>query len=314
MRWRVLVSAPYLLPEVDRFRPRFAQAGVDLVVADVVERLDEAALLQLVGDIDGAICGDDQFTARVIGAAPRLRVISKWGTGIDSIDRAACAARGIRVCNTPDAFSAPVADTVLGYVLCFARSLLSANSTMKAGHWHKPRGRALHECVLGIIGVGHVGKCVVRRAVGFGLRVLGNDLVAMPADFLAETGIAMVPREQLLREADFISLNCDLNPTSFHLLDEAALQLVRAAAVVINTARGPVIDEAALARALLAGRLGGAALDVFEVEPLPATSPLRSLDNVLLAPHCANGSPAAWERVHVATITNLLDALAEKSP
>jgi D-3-phosphoglycerate dehydrogenase len=309
MGWKVLVTAPYMQPVIDRFRPVFTENDIEIVVPPVNERLEEADLLQWIGDIDGVICGDDRFTERVLQAAPKLKVISKWGTGIDSIDRAACQRLGIAVRNTPNAFSEPVADTVIGYILCFARNLLWLDKRMKEGVWQKTASRALRECTLGVIGVGNVGKVVVRRALAFGMRVLGNDIVEMPADFLAETGIEMVSKEALLRQADFVSLNCDLNPTSYHLMSDAEFALMKPTAVVINTARGPVIDEPALIRALQEKRIAGAALDVFEVEPLPADSPLRQMDNVLLAPHNANSSPEAWERVHWNTINNLLDEL-----
>jgi D-3-phosphoglycerate dehydrogenase len=131
----------------------------------------------------------------------------------------------------------------------------------------------------------------------------------MPAEFVARTGIQMVSKESILRTADFISLNCDLNPTSYHLINDETLALVRPNAVLLNTARGPVVHEAALIKALKEERLAGAALDVFEVEPLPSESPLRQMDNVLLAPHNANSSPESWERVHQSTIKNLLEEL-----
>lgn len=180
---------------------------------------------------------------------------------------------------------------------------------MKHGAWRKIPGRSLRECTLGIIGVGNVGKAVIHRAAAFGMRLVGNDLLDMSAEFLANTRMAMLPKEALLRQADFISLNCDLNPTSYHLINDQTLALVQSSAILINTARGPVIDEASLIRALEAKRIGGVALDVFEAEPLPPESPLRRMDNVLLAPHNANSSPESWERVHQSTIKNLLEEL-----
>lgn len=309
MRRKVLISAPYMQPVIDRFRPIFDENQIDLVIPPVNERLEEADLLPIIGEIDGVICGDDRFTERVLDAAPRLRVISKWGTGIDSIDQVACRARGIAVRNTPNAFSEPVADTVLGYMLCFARNLAYMDTRMKAGEWYKVPGRALRECTLGVIGVGNVGRAVVRRAMGFGLRVLGTDPVMPPAEFLAQTGITMVDQTTLLRESDFVSVNCDLNPTSYHLMNDVTFALMQPSAILINTARGPVVEESALVRALQGGRIAGAALDVFEFEPLPANSPLRTMSQVMLAPHNSNSSPEAWERVHQNTIRNLLDVL-----
>ena len=309
MSYKVLISAPYLQPHLDRFRPIFAANDIELFVPPVEERFEEEDLLPWMGDIDGVICGDDRFTERVLEASPRLKVISKWGTGIDSIDKAACQRLGIALCNTPNAFSEPVADTVFGYMLAFVRRQPWMDRAMKGGTWQKINGRSLCECTLGIIGVGDVGKAVARRAPAFGLRLLGHDLVDMPAEFVAETGIEMVSREELLHQADFVSVNCDLNPTSYHLINDATLALMKPEAVLINTARGPVVEEAALIRALQSGQIGGAALDVFEFEPLPADSPLRQMDNVLLAPHNANSSPLAWERVHENSINNLLREL-----
>jgi D-3-phosphoglycerate dehydrogenase / 2-oxoglutarate reductase len=306
----VLFSAPYMLQSLDRFRPVLEHYGLDLITAEVHERLEEAELLKYAGQFDGAICGDDRYSARVLDAcAPRLKVISKWGTGVDSIDAAACARLGIKLCRTANAFTLPVADTVMGYLLAFARRQNWMDKAIKAGVWDKIPGRALHECTLGIIGVGAIGKTLTRRARAFGMKVLGNDIVEIDHVFIAETGIQMTSLEALLSASDFVSVNCDLNPTSYHLMDARTLGLMRKDAVLVNCARGPIVDEAALVQALAAGAIGGAALDVFELEPLPVDSPLKRMNNVLLAPHNSNSSPAAWERVHWNTIKNLVEGL-----
>ena len=312
---RVLVSAPYLLPVLDRFRPIFTSAAIELLTASVQERLTEQALLSFGGSVDGVICGDDPFTAEVLRAfAPRLRVISKWGTGVDSIDRPEAERLRIRVFNTPGAFTEAVADSVLGYILAFTRRIPWMDRRMKAGEWSKAACRALSECTLGVVGVGAIGKAVLRRARAFDMNLLGNDIVTIDPAFLAETGVTMVSLEELLAASDFVSLNCDLNPTSLGLIDRAALDRMRPAAVLINTARGPVVDERALAACLSQSRIAGAALDVFQEEPLPLSSPLRSMDNVLLSPHNANSSPQAWARVHRNTIENLFLGLDLEAP
>jgi D-3-phosphoglycerate dehydrogenase / 2-oxoglutarate reductase len=313
MRYKVLITAPYMRAVIEQFRPLLEKEGIELVIALFKERFEEEELLGMVGDVDGVICGDDRFTKKVLQTAKKLKVISKWGTGIDSIDRIACRELGIILCNTPDAFSKPVADSVLGYMLCFARRLLWLDSAMRKGDWQKTSSVALFECTLGVIGVGNVGKQVVRRAMAFGMRVLGSDLVEMPESFLKETGIEMVSREELLSQADFVSLNCDLNPTSLHLISDAAFSQMKNTAVVINTSRGPVVDEPALIRALQNRKIAGAGLDVFEIEPLPSDSPLLGMDNVLLASHNANSSVQTWERVHNNTVANLLKGLKEKA-
>ena len=310
MTQTVLISAPYLLPQLDRFLPIFEQAGLALIVPPAAERLEEADLLRYAGQFDGTICGDDRYSARVLDAcAPRLKVIAKWGTGIDSIDRAACDRLGIRLFNTPNAFTMPVADSVMGYILAFARRQPWMDRQMKAGRWEKLPGRSLSECTLGVIGVGNCGKAVLRRAAAFGMELLGNDIVPVAAEFLVEHKVEMAGLDDLLGRADFISLNADLNSTSYHLINDATLARIKPGAVLINTARGSLVDEPALIAALQSGRLAGAALDVFEAEPLPADSPLLRMENVLLAPHNANSSPVAWERVHLGTIRSLLIGL-----
>lgn len=306
----VLFSAPYMLPFVERFSPVFERHGITLIVADVRERLEEADILKYAGQFDGTICGDDYYTARAIAAcSPRLKVISKWGTGIDSIDQKAAAEHGVKIRRTLNAFTLPVADTVMGYILAFSRCHPAMDREMKSGKWEKIPGKALHESTLGVVGVGNIGKSVTRRARAFGMTVLGTDIIEIDHVFIAETGIHMTDLRTLLSQADFISLNCDLNPTSYHLVNADSLSLVKPNAMIINTARGPIVDEPALIAALQSGKIAGAALDVFEKEPLPLDSPLLQMDNVMLAPHNANSSPAAWERVHWNTIRNLLDGL-----
>lgn len=306
----VLLSAPYMLPFVDRFRPVFEHFGIDLIIPEVHERLSEEELLRFAGAFDGVICGDDRFTEPVIKAClPRLKVISKWGTGIDSIDRQAAQKLGVQVRNTPNAFTLPVADTVMGYILAFARQIPWMDRDMRSQKWEKRRGISLSECTLGVIGVGNIGKAVLRRARAFGMRLLGNDIISIAPDFILENGVEMVPLKELLGRADFVSLNCDLNPTSYHLINAETLSWMKHSAVLINTARGPIVEEPALIAALQDGWIAGAALDVFETEPLPISSPFLRMDNVLLAPHNSNSSPAAWERVHWNTIRNLLEGL-----
>jgi D-3-phosphoglycerate dehydrogenase len=307
--WKVVVSAPYAQHCIDRYRDVLERAGCEVIVACATERLEEDELIALLPGVHGIICGDDRISARVLDAASDLRVISKWGTGIDSIDVAEARRRGIVVCNTPNAFSEPVADTVMGYALIAARQLDRMNADMHDGSWRKPQLRSLGEQTLGIVGVGNCGRAVARRAAAFGLRILGADIVEIPAAIRHTTGLMQVPLVTLLRESDVVSLNCTLNATSFHLINAEALAMMKPSAFLINTCRGPVVDERALEEALVNRRLAGAALDVYEQEPLPRDSRLRSLPNCWLAPHNANSSIAAAERVHERTLRSLLDAL-----
>ncbi len=310
MTWRILVSAPYIQPSIELFNSLFASHNAEIILPEVHERLSEEELFDLVGEIDGVVAGDDHFTRRVLEkAVPRLRVISKWGTGIDAFDQDACREFGIVIRNTPDAFTAPVADSVLGYILAFARQQPWMDLQMKAGVWNKIPGRALNETTLGIIGVGQIGKAIAQRAKGFGMRILGNDPVVMPDEFMSATGIEMVSKRALLKRADFVTVNCDLNPTSRSLISAEDFRDMKSSAVIINLARGLIIDEPAMIAALLGNEIAGAALDVFADEPLPAESLLRQMDNVMLAPHNSNSSPHAWGRVHESTLKNLFEVL-----
>jgi D-3-phosphoglycerate dehydrogenase len=315
MNYTVLITAPYILPVFDRFQYLFDEADIEVILEDVEERLDEEDLLKFAGKIDGTICGDDKYSREVIEKfIPRLKVISKWGTGIDSIDKEAASAFGVQVLNTTRAFTHPVADTVLEYILIFSRKGPQMDRAMKSGKWEKLYTPALNEGVLGVIGVGNIGKAVLRRAHSFGMTLLGNDIIEIEKGFIDEVGVEMTSLEDLVSRSDFISINCDLNPTSFHLINRNTIELFKPNAVLINTARGPIIEEPALINALQSGILAGAALDVFIDEPLPLDSPLIKMENVMLAPHNANSSPAAWELVHINTIRNVFLGLGLEFP
>lgn len=308
--YKILLSAPYMLPFVDRFQPIFSHYGCELILPEVHERLEEEDILRYAGQFDGTVCGDDRYTSKVLQqCSPRLRVISKWGTGIDSIDKEMAGKLGIKVSRTTNAFTVPVSDSVMAYILAFARQHPWMDRVVKSGEWKKLPGRALSECTLGVIGVGYIGKEVLRKAHAFGMNLIANDIIPISEEFTTANHVQMVNLDELLKHSDFISINCDLNPTSYHLINHDSLALVKPSAVIVNTARGPLIEETALVEALQQGRVAGAGLDVFEVEPLPQDSPLREMDNVILAPHNSNSSPMAWEKVHWNTILNLLEGL-----
>ena len=212
--------------------------------------------------------------------------------------------------NTPNAFSEPVADTVLGYVLVLARQLDRMNADMHDGRWRSRSCEPLPSRRWASSASATAAAPWPGEPPPSACGSWAPTVVAIAADVKRATGLEQVPLDTLLRESDVVSLNCTLTPSSFHLIDRAALALMKPAAFLINTCRGPVVEERALVDALAAGRLAGAALDVFEEEPLPADSPLRSLQNCWLAPHNANSSVAAAERVHENTIRALLEGLA----
>lgn len=305
MKWKVMVSAPYLIPEIDRFRDWFTEHDIEIVVPEVLERMEEEDLLPIIEQFDGAITGDDRFTEEVYKAAKKLKVVSKWGTGIDSLNKDIAEKYGVKVMNTEDAFSHPVSDTVLAIMLSFSRNIIASDRLMKEGKWDKIKGKTLGEQTLGIIGCGNVGSRVAKKASAFDMRILAYDIKPIPKAILEQYHIKQVDFDTLLKESDFISANCDLNDTSYHLLSTAEFQKMKNTAVVINTSRGPVVDELALISALQNEEIRGCGLDVFEFEPLPVDSPLRDMDNVILSSHNTNSSPKYWERVHENTLNNL---------
>lgn len=309
MTWRVLVSSPQIRPSIDRYRDLLAREGIEIEITNANQMLSEAELLEIIEEFDGVIASDDEFTERVLRSAPRLKVVSKWGTGVDSIDLEVAAELGIRVMNTPGAFSDAVADVVMGYVVLFARQIVDLDASVRKGGWEKKSGMELRGRRLGVVGVGRVGSEVVRRSIAFGMDVVGTDPVKLDAGLMSETGLAQVELEELLSSADFVSINCDLNSTSRGLIGEPEFELMKPTAVLVNTARGPVVQERALVNALQRGEIAGAALDVFEHEPLPVDSPLRRL-NCILSPHNAYNTVAAVERVNENTVRNLIEGLS----
>jgi D-3-phosphoglycerate dehydrogenase / 2-oxoglutarate reductase len=306
---RVLITAPYMLREKEKVG--ILLQGKDIIVdwATVEERLEESDLTDIIGRYNGIICGDDRITKRVLEAAGNLEVIVKWGTGIDSIDREAAESRGIPVLRTLNAFSEPVGDTTLGVILAFARSIFVNDRLMKKGSWDKPRSFCLSEKTVGIIGLGNTGTAVVKRLHVFGPAVIANDIVEKDQGIIKKYNIAMVDKETIYENADFICIHCDLNETSFHLINREAFEKMRKKPYIINMARGPIIDEVALIDALRSGKIAGAGLDVFENEPLPKDSPLRGMDNVILSSHNANSSPYYWQRVHENSVKMLFKGL-----
>ena len=287
--------------------PWFLDYNLDVVCPKVDERLEEPELLELMGEIDGVICGDDRFTPQVIDAAGKLKVIVKWGTGIDSIDKEYAESKGIAVKNTLDAFTEPVSDSALAYMLSFCRKISESDRILKSGGWDKPGGVTLGELTIGIIGLGRIGSRVAEKLQGFGSRVLASDIREIKQ--AAALGVTMVPLQDLLRNSDIVTLHCDLNPTSRKIIDRKRLSWMKPEALLINTARGPLVEEAALIDTLSSNRLAGAALDVFEFEPLAKNSPLRDMHQVMLAAHASNASAKYWQRVHENSFRMLIEVL-----
>ena len=251
--------------------------------------------------------------ASLIEACPRLRVISSCSVGVDHIDLAAAAAHGIAVGNTPDVLTETTADLAFALLLCAGRRVLEADQFLRGGGWTPARrwepdlllGRDLYGATLGVVGLGAIGQAVARRAQGFGMRVLGWSRTrrALP-------GVEWASLDALLAASDFVSLHVALAPETRGLIDAAAVARMKPGAVLVNTARGGLVDEAALALALREGRLAAAGLDVFENEPISNESPLLGLANVVLTPHIGSASVATRTRMAQLSVANLLAGLA----
>jgi D-3-phosphoglycerate dehydrogenase len=309
MKYRVLISCRQLQETIDDYRSLFEERGIEIELPAVVQQLTEKQLLDIIERFDGVIAGDDHFTANVLAKAKRLKVISKWGIGVDAIDQEAAARLGIRVCNTPNAFAEEVADVVLGYMILLSRRLHEVHQAVRSGDWKKARGVSLRGKTLGVIGVGSIGRAVVRRADVVGMTCVGHDSAPVPAAFAEPGKVRMVGLDDLLGAADFISLNCTLAPSNYHMLGEREFARMKAGVYLINTSRGKLIDERALAQAIRQRKVAGAALDVFEEEPLPWSSPLRDLDECILGSHNASNTMEAVKRVNDLAIRNLLKGL-----
>ena len=258
-------------------------AGVEIRLHQAQAEDDVIAVAK---EADGLILQYARITGRVLDALPRCRVVARYGVGYDTIDVEAAAARGVVACNVPDYCMQEVSDHALALTLALWRGIVLYDRAIRIGTWSaemkKPMAR-LAGRVLGIIGLGRIGSQLARKAAGVGMTVIGCD------PYLADwpQGVRRVDLDTLLREADVVSLNLPLNAETRHLISEAALRKMKPTALLVNTARGGVLDTAALCRALQEGWIGGAALDVLEQEPIAPDSPLLSLPNVILAPHAA---------------------------
>ena len=309
MKWNVLITCPQLQQTINLYRALFAEHGIEIELPHVVQKLSESKMLEIIDRFDGVIAGDDEFTARVLEKGKRLRVITKWGVGVDAIDIEAAKRLGIRVYNTPNVFSDEVADVVMGYIILLARQLHKLDHSVRNGDWIKIQGVSLRGKVLGVIGVGSIGRAVVRRAIAAGMSVVGYDVASIPSSFITETGLCPVEFEELLQTSDFISLNCSLTSSNWHMFGPREFALMKTGVYIVNTSRGALIDESSLIKALQEGKVAGAALDVFEDEPLSPNSPLRQFNNCIFGTHNSSNTYEAVMRVNELAICNLLEGL-----
>jgi D-3-phosphoglycerate dehydrogenase len=245
---------------------------------------------------------------RVMAASPELRVISKHGTGTDTIDVAAAKARGIAVTAAVGANAAAVAEHTWALIMACAKSIVPLDRRMRAGHWDKATHKSLElgGRTLGLVGLGAIGRRVAAAGRVFGMTVIAHD----PFATVAPDGVSLVPLETLVATADVLSLHCPLTADNRNMIDRAALARMKDGVIVINTARGGLVDEAALAEALVSGKVRAAGLDSFQAEPMPSPHPFQGIDNLVLSPHIGGVTADAYVNMGVAAARNIVAALA----
>jgi phosphoglycerate dehydrogenase-like enzyme len=285
---RVLIAAREVVLVQDRYRDVLEAAGLELVFPDPgrPDQLSEDELLAALEGVEATVAGSEPYTARVLAAHPQLRVIARVGVGYDAVDVATATARGVAVTIAPGTNHGSVAEHTFALMLGFTRHLPARHQGVATSGWPRFISLPLRGRTLGLAGLGRIGKAVAVRAAAFEMRVLAYD--PFPDRTFCHTyGITLVPFEQLLAESDFLSLHLPLTPQTRHIINRETLAKMKPGAVLVNTSRGGLVCEAELMVALREKKLGGAALDVFETEPLPADHPLRAMPDVVLTPHAA---------------------------
>ncbi|MGY4712349.1 phosphoglycerate dehydrogenase [Mycolicibacterium sp. CBM1] len=303
----VLVTCRQMQVELPRHRERIEKLGYEVVAPDLGGRqqFTAAELLEYRSRLVGIIAGDDELSRDFFAGAPNLQTVIRWGIGMDSVDHEAAREHKVSVRNTPGVFGQEVADSAFGYILNLARGYITVDSAVRRGEWPKWEGITLAGTRLGIVGFGAIGREIAKRGHGFDMDVVAYDpfVTAGPAD------VAIMDLDTVLRTSRFIVLACPLTPETTHLINEERLALVQPDAYLVNVARGPVVAEAALINALTTNRLAGAALDVFEIEPLPMDSALRSLPNVVLGAHNGSNTRQGVERASATAVDFLIEEL-----
>jgi len=290
------------------------EAGAEVVLPTRFGPLDAAEMLKILPGVDAVLASLDQYPAAVVASpeAGQLKIISRWGVGYDAIDLEAATQNGIVITYTPGLLDEAVADYTVALLLSLARRIPESHAAMAAGGWKRNWGHDIFGQTLGIFGLGRIGLAVARRAAGFNMRVLACSRSPKPE--AVKLGVRFVPLDELLAESDFVTLHASLNPGNRGAIGEPQLRRMKPAAFLVNTARGQLVDEAALARALREGWIAGAALDVFGEEPLPAAHPLRSAPNLVLSPHQASFAQETGERVSQAAAEAIIDLMSGRRP
>ncbi|MDA0658135.1 MAG: phosphoglycerate dehydrogenase [Planctomycetota bacterium] len=315
MSWTVFSTALAfsvngLAPQADLHR-----RGCRLVTMPTAGPLSEQEMIQILPEADAVIAANDAFTPNFFAACPRLKLVARYGVGIDTVDLKAATAAGVVVTNTPGAMTDAVADYCFALLLCIVRRVAEGQTRLRAGEWPELPGLELPGKTLGLIGFGSIGQAVARRAVGFDLRILAHDRQVAAADRAGSfPHVEFVDLDVLFQQSDFISVHAPNMPETRHLVNEHRLRQMRSTAYLINTSRGGLIDEAALMTVLHEGGIAGAAIDVYQQEPLPLTHPLRQTPRLLLTPHSAFNSKEAVQEMSRLCVASVLALMSGERP
>ena len=306
---RILITTDYLVPgdDVDRLLRRHGHEPVHSPSTGTRQPGDRAVLFD---GIDGAILASEPVTADMLTDAHSLKVLARSGVGYDSIDVPAATAAGIRVCNAPGTNHHSVAELTIGLIIMAARRLADVTTAVRAGRWPRDAGHELRGATLGIIGYGPSGRATARLGAALGVTVM----VSTSHPDADDPSVEFTDLDTVIRTADYLSLHTRAGGTTGRLIDAPRLQAMKPTAVLVNTARGSLVDENALAAALRDGSIAAAALDVLETEPLPQDSPLRALENVIITSHLAGQTVEARARAGLAAAQAVIDVLAGREP
>jgi len=309
---KILVTCPPMLGMIDSFRHIFEEKGIELTAPDVVQTLSVEELKEIVPQHDGWIIGDDPATREVFeaGKAGIFKAAVKWGIGVDNVDFDACKDLNIPIINTPDMFGGEVADIAVGYVIALARETFEIDRAVRGGEWIKPRGISLSGKKVALVGFGNIGQRTAKRLLALDLDIIAYDPFAKNNLSMPEVEREVWPTR--IEEADFIVVTCALTKSSFHMVNADIFKRVKDGIRVVNVGRGPIIEETSLEAALKSGKVHSAALDVFEVEPLPIDSYLRTHNHCIFGSHNASNTADAVERSSHMAIDKLFNFLNVK--
>ena len=314
MSWNVLITARTMNETGTRALQSLRDAGCNVIIPPKQGPLNEAELLPQLVTADAVLASMDKFSGAVLSApeAQSLKLISRWGVGYDAIDVPAATRQGIVVAYCPGMLNETVADYAFSLLCALARRVHEGHEVMRRGEWRIAWGHNIHGKTLGILGCGRIGQAMARRAAGFGMRLLGYDIAESPE--AKKLGMTFVSLDELLAQSDFLSLHSALTAENRNMIGEAQLKRMKPSSYVINTARGALIDENALIRAVTEKWIAGAALDAYAVEPLPKDHPLRSAPNILITPHQASCSYETGEQVSDASAAAIVELMNGRKP